>query len=191
MPSPLGHALAGIAAGWAVGPPLRARSADGRRLTSLCALAAMLPDLDLLARVHRGPAHSLAAAATAGGLLWCVAAWRSRGMRGRPPAVSAARLALAVAAAYATHILLDWLGADSSPPIGIMAAWPVSHGFFAAPRPLFLAISRRYWLPDFWMLNLRAVAREVLMLGPLVLMVWRIRRRQSRPAGDRPGEEGG
>ena len=37
-----------------------------------------------------------------------------------------ARLALATGLAYATHTLLDWLGTDASPPIGIMALWPFS-----------------------------------------------------------------
>ena len=36
------------------------------------------------------------------------------------------RRALAITAAYATHTLLDWLGADSSAPFGIMALWPVT-----------------------------------------------------------------
>jgi hypothetical protein len=49
----------------------------------------------------------------------------------------------------------------------------VSHTYYESPYHLFLAISRRYWLPDFWMLNLRAVVREVAILGPVAfLVVW-------------------
>lgn len=144
------------------------------------ALAATIADLDLLVGVHRGPTHSLAAAALAGiaTWVWCVGiqARRRPGEwehRDRGPL----RLALAVTAAYATHTLLDWLGSDSSPPIGLMALWPASRGYYESQYHVFLAISRRYWLPDFWMLNMRAVARELAILGPLALAVVWLRQR--------------
>ena len=35
------------------------------------------------------------------------------------------RLAVACAAAWASHVLLDWLGTDAMAPIGVMALWPV------------------------------------------------------------------
>ena len=40
------------------------------------------------------------------------------------------RRALAIAAAYATHTLLDWLGTDSAAPFGIMALWPVTDDYY-------------------------------------------------------------
>ena len=40
-----------------------------------------------------------------------------------------------------------------------------------------MAISRRYWLPEFWTYNLRALARELLVFVPLVAFVLRYRRR--------------
>ena len=181
MPSPIGHALAGFAAGWAIAPSPGSRpSAVKRAIVFACAGA--VADLDLLVGVHRGPSHSLAAAAIAGvaAWTWC-AAGRAR-RRGAPGQVGrrvsdAFRLALAVAAAYGTHTLLDWLGTDSSAPIGIMALWPAIRGYYESPWHVFMAISRRYWLPDFWTLNLHAVAREVAILGPLALLVaWRRRR---------------
>ena len=39
-------------------------------------------------------------------------------------------IACAIALAYASHTLLDWLGTDSSPPIGIMALWPFSRDYY-------------------------------------------------------------
>ena len=59
MPSPMGHALAGVAAGWMVAPP---RSRKDALMRGAVPVAAMAPDLDLFASVHRGPTHSLAAA---------------------------------------------------------------------------------------------------------------------------------
>jgi len=80
--------------------------------------------------------------------------------------------ALAVAAAYGSHLLFDWLGSDTTPPIGIMALWPLSDAFFQSDVQLFMAISRRYWLANFWSHNLTAVAWEVGLLGPPTLVVW-------------------
>ena len=92
---------------------------------------------------------------------------------------ASASVALAVAAAYASHTLLDWLGSDTSPPIGIMALWPFSRDYYESRLHVFMAISRRYWLPEFWTYNLRALARELAILLPLVAAVVLLR----RPAG--------
>jgi membrane-bound metal-dependent hydrolase YbcI (DUF457 family) len=164
MPSPLGHALGGLAAGWLVG----SRSPRSRSWADAASFAAagVAADLDLLVGAHSGPTHSVGAAVIVGCFMYVA--------RARP------RFALAIGAAYASHILLDWLGSDSAPPIGIMALWPLSREYYESTLHIFFAVSRRYWLPDFWALNLRAVAHEVLVLVPiaLVLFWWRGRPRQ-------------
>ena len=129
----------------------------------------MAPDLDLLLGAHSGPTHGLGAAIVVGCVAWV---WRRRTGATRK-GVSAA----AVALAYASHTLLDWLGTDSAPPIGIMALWPVSRGYYESHLHVFMAISRRYWLPEFWSYNLRALARELLILVPLLTLVLVLRRR--------------
>ena len=97
------------------------------------------------------------------------------------------RLALAVTLAWSTHVLFDWLGSDDTPPLGVMALWPVNSNFYFAHAYVFEAISRRYWLDNFVTHNAWAVIKEVLMLGPLVAIVfamsarWRGRRRFRRP----------
>jgi hypothetical protein len=166
MPSPIGHALAGIAAGWIVAPAEHGRAATLRRAT-VYGLAAASPDLDLLAGVHSGPTHGLGAAVIVGAVAWVFL--RSRGMG------QAGRLACAIAVAYASHTLLDWLGTDTAPPIGIMALWPFSRAYYESPLHIFMAISRRYWLPEFWTYNLRALLRELLMFVPVVWIVVRYR----------------
>lgn len=151
MPSPLGHALGGIAIGWLVAPRL------GRGATTAglaYAAMAVAPDLDLLVGSHSTYTHSVGAV----GLVF-VAAWA---LSKRP------RVAAAIAAAWASHLLLDWLGSDTSPPIGIMALWPFSHAHYQSGLYVFDAISRRYWLPEqFVWLNLRAALKEVVILGPV------------------------
>jgi membrane-bound metal-dependent hydrolase YbcI (DUF457 family) len=181
MPSPIGHALGAVAAGWLVGgrvwpgwhatafiPRLRPitdalgpkRRAYDLNLTNramaavLYATVGIAPDLDLLVGAHSTYTHSIGAV----GIVFLVACALSK----RP------RVAAAIAAAWASHLLLDWLGNDTSPPIGIMALWPFSGEHYESSFYVFDAISRRYWLTEhFVWSNLRAALKEVLILGPV------------------------
>src|SRR5262245_57437002 len=107
MPSPIGHALAGWSAGWLIAPPGGPEVPGGRWWVraAVFAGAGMAADLDLLIGAHRGPTHSVGAATIVAGLA-LLAARRVRA----PGAGYQVVFALAVAAAYATHPLLDWLG---------------------------------------------------------------------------------
>lgn len=162
MPSPIGHALGGIASGWPLVPhAVRERAAVVSALV-VGAIAAA-PDLDLLVNDHRGPAHSVGAAVLAAVAGWFV--------------TRRVRWGLAAGVAWASHVLLDWLGTDTRPPIGIMALWPFSTAYYQSPISIFPAISRRYWLSEFWYYNARAVAVEVLILLPIAAaVVWIVRR---------------
>ncbi|MDP9322159.1 MAG: metal-dependent hydrolase, partial [Acidobacteriota bacterium] len=115
MPSPVGHALAGIAAGWLVDRP------GTLARTVVFALAGTAADVDLLFGAHSGPTHGLGAAVIAGTLVAVVSSVRPRAAATRNAKEGAIRFGGAVMAAYASHTLLDWLGTDASPPIGIMA----------------------------------------------------------------------
>ena len=146
MPSPIGHALAGVAAAWTVDlfPGDRVwRTAPasaswfkraGNGLTLSCAALGAAPDLDLLFSTHRTGTHSLAAVVFVGLIAAVLAA-----NAGRP----VARVALMCASAYATHLLLDWLGADTYPPFGIQAFWPFSHEWFISGTDLFRQTARQ------------------------------------------------
>src|SRR6266508_317117 len=112
MPSPIGHVLGGVAAGWAVdlvpgarawrtapeGTSWAARAGDG--LTLACALLGAAPDLDLIFTTHRTFTHSAGAVIFIGLFAAALAA-----NAGRP----IARVASMCVAAYASHLLLDWL----------------------------------------------------------------------------------
>jgi membrane-bound metal-dependent hydrolase YbcI (DUF457 family) len=125
------------------------------------ALVGVLPDLDLLTEAHSGWTHSLGAA----GLVAGIAAALGRRRR--------AALAAAVFAAYASHVLLDWVSRDEAVPIGIMALWPFSVEYWHAPVDLFLATERRYWLSGFWTHNALAGLVELLWLGPPAALLFR------------------
>ena len=129
-----------------------------------CAAVALAPDLDLLVGTHSTYTHSVGAVALA-----YVAA---RVVARQPPVA-----ALALALAWATHLLLDWLGSDTSAPIGIMALWPFTTEHYQSSWSVFDAISRRYWMGQTFLLqNAKAVARELLILGPIVWLAARFAR---------------
>lgn len=171
MPSPVGHALGGAIVNLLVAP--KARGAWGVGLgawgSGLVIAAAVAPDIDFAWAGHNRQTHSLGAAVIAGLVVF---AWK------RNP-----RLAIAVAMSWSTHVLFDWLGSDDTPPLGVMALWPLNSNFYFANAFVFEAISRRYWLDNFIPHNAWAVIKEVLILGPVLFIAfrWRARRRFRRP----------
>lgn len=178
MPSPLGHMIGGVTAGWLVaGAPAiaRGRGRTAARDAAVYACLGALPDLDLLAGAHSGPTHSVGAAILIGGLALLVRRAGAGSELWRTPLVAAA----ACAAAYGSHVLLDWLSSDNSAPIGIMALWPFTRGYYESDLHVFMAISRRYYQGwTFVRQNVLAIARELAILGPMILAVGVFRRRR-------------
>ena len=184
MPSPVGHALAGVAAAWFAGgrlpqgssatasvegtPRAHPDRATTRSEVAFFGVTAIAPDLDLLFGTHSTYTHSVGAV-----MLVFVTALLIAGTRHW-------RIAVGIAAAWGSHLLLDWLGSDTSPPIGIMAWWPFDAGFYQSPISIFDAISRRYWLPEQFIAgNLRAAVKEILILGPFFAVALALRRRRA------------
>jgi hypothetical protein len=130
---------------------------------ALVVLAAVVPDIDFAWGGHNRETHSLGAAIIAGLVVF---AWK------RSP-----RLAIAVTLSWASHVLFDWLGSDDTPPLGVMALWPLNSNFYFADAYVFDAISRRYWLDNFFTHNAGAVLREVLILAPIAGVFLFLRRR--------------
>jgi hypothetical protein len=159
VPSPVGHALGGLIVGEVLAPSA----------LILCAVAGALPDIDFAWGGHNRQTHSLGAAIIAGLVVF---AWK------RSP-----RLAIAVTLSWASHVLFDWLGSDDTPPLGVMALWPLNSNFYFADAYVFDAISRRYWLDNFITHNAWAVMKEIVILGPIAFIAfrWRVRRRSRRP----------
>jgi membrane-bound metal-dependent hydrolase YbcI (DUF457 family) len=177
MPSPLGHALAGLGvhllSSGAV-PVLR----DPRRI-ALTVGAAVAPDLDLLFRYvdgrnhHQAETHSIGFAVLAGLAGFLLATWRHWA---RPVLTGAM-----AGAAWLSHVLLDLLGRDTHPPIGLMALWPFDHGFYKAPWLVFMDIGRSFdWVTVRH--NTIAVAWELSVIVPIVLACLWLRRALVRRA---------
>ena len=186
MPTPIGHAMAGVAAAWIADlvPGDRAgRTAPpsaswyrraGSGLTLACACLATLPDIDLVwlpwfPRQHRTITHSIGAVIVVGVVAAIVrkvsdttwgTALHTGGRR-----VRHIRVALMCAAAYATHLLLDWLGVDNYPPYGLQALWPFSDAWFISGLDIFRQTARRQLTtPAVIHLNLFAIAQETAIL---------------------------
>ena len=177
MPSPLGHALAGLTVGWLAEskPPSTSSVRDALSpLVLWCTAFAVLPDADLLVDWHRSGTHSL----TATVLIFIVAMVVTGKVTRRP----AWRLAMALAAAQGTHLLLDWLAMDLNPPSGFQLFWPFDHEFYVSGLDIFPGTDRRLMMPRALMLNARSAMWEVLIMGPLAVGAWIIRRRRSRRA---------
>jgi membrane-bound metal-dependent hydrolase YbcI (DUF457 family) len=180
MASPIGHALAGIAVAWGVDlvPGNRAwrtsapsaswymRSGDG--FTLVCAVLAAAPDLDLLfGRFHRTMTHSLSSVAIVAAIAGLVAA------RARLPVT---RVVVMCAGAWATHLLVDWLSADQSTPRGIQLLWPFDGRWFISGWDIFIGSERHQLFSEATMRrNLGAIAQEIALLMPIVIVVWLVR----------------
>lgn len=170
MPSPIGHALAGLACSFAADQ----RKQATRRwpyLTLTCMALAAAPDLDLLYGGHRMFTHSVAAV----GVVWLATALITRGVTGRVDW----RVTIACALAYGSHLLLDYFGADYGTPAGLQLFWPW-HEYFKSDLELFRSTERHAPFSAFAIeMNARALAQEVLILGPPLLLAWLRRRRRS------------
>jgi membrane-bound metal-dependent hydrolase YbcI (DUF457 family) len=197
MPSPIGHALGGVAVAWMsdLVPGNRAwRYRTGNWLariggpsTIACAMLAAAPDLDVLVGQHRSVTHSLTSAVVVAVIVAMVAA------RIRRPI---ARLSLLCGGAWGSHLLLDWLGTDNYPPFGIQLLWPFSHRWFISGLNLFTQTRHEYvFTVEALRVNAGAIAFETLVLGPIVALLWLVREKAlaglapEAAGGDHPPQE--
>jgi len=168
VPSPVGHALGGIIAGWSAAPRHDVRAAV------VLAAVAVAPDLDLLVGDHRGISHSVGAAAIAGVVAWIL--------------TKRTAFALAVGLSWGSHVFFDWLSNDTRPPLGVMALWPFTSDYYKSSVEIFPPVSRRYWEGRFWIYNLRALVFELIVLGPPALVCIIVNRYRTRArSSDRGG----
>jgi membrane-bound metal-dependent hydrolase YbcI (DUF457 family) len=173
VPSPLAHFLLCVTTHVAIAP---AADLGWRRRTAITAAAAVAPDLDLVLKqfgvaVHQGASHSIGAAILAGLAVALCAAF----LRWPRPLT----LGLAAVLGWSSHLALDLLNADTHPPIGLMALWPFTDGYYKVPWPIFLDIGRTLdWKTVRH--DALALAWEATLLCPLLVIAWRGRTRRGR-----------
>ena len=159
MSTPVGHLLAGavIGAAFSHGHSVRQRVAAA-------ALAAIFADLDFIpgafwgdpARFHHAGSHSLFFVAMAFLVGWILAPQ------------TRLKWGLLTGNAYGSHLLLDWMTQDSSPPMGIPLLWPVSEQFFQSPVAL-LPMVQHTSTPVISLHNIALVGLEMAIGGSLLL----------------------
>ena len=165
MPTPVGHALGGLAAYLATRGDRKDWALLGASLAS-----ALLPDLDFLIRPFAGRSyhhyftHSLGFAALFFGVAYVLLCRIQRAAPWRD--------AWVMTGAYLSHIILDLLAKDTSPPFGVQLLWPFSDAFFISPVAVFTDIWRGSLALLFGLHNWTAVGWEVLVLSPLVGLLW-------------------
>jgi inner membrane protein len=168
MPSPVGHSLMGYVIYGATG-----LTGDRNWTVSMLYLfAANAPDLDFLpglvignlSKYHHGPSHSVGFA-----ILFGIVAslFFSR------------RLYTFIIASslYFSHVVLDYLIQDPSPPHGVPLLWPLTYEYYMAPFAFFprfdyLASSTDSMVAAIFTLhNLTTIAIEIALLCPLLVLV--------------------
>lgn len=183
MPSPIGHMLAGLSVGWLTADPPSGTvvespaGVDRRPLFTpfvlWCAFVATIPDADLLIpHFHRTGTHSVTATA----LVLIIAA----GVTGKvTPRRWPWTLVLALGAAHATHLVLDWLGVDRFTDPGIQLFWPFGDRFYISGLDIFPPVERRIMRPEAFGVNLTAALTELAIMGPVAAVSWLCHRRRA------------
>ena len=173
MPSPVGHAVAGVIVALASEKSARLRprptsSAILWTLLLVCAFLAALPDIDYIyPEYHRGPTHSISAVV----MVTLIAAGVTRLITGS----FAWRVAAVCGLAYFSHIVMDWLGEDPTATPGVMALWPMSDRLFISGWDWFRSTWRIDPLaPLNFVHNAKTLAQELILLGPILFwLLWR------------------
>jgi len=177
MPTPLGHALAGLTIAWSSSAVYRApvRRRAGMSLAFSAAVFAIAPDFDFVyPPIHRMMSHSIIAVIAA---TICAAVIAHRTKQERPWLT-----AMVCGLAYASHLALDWLGGDTKVPAGIQLLWPFSDTWFISSWNVFGATEVGSFFQRWAMIaNLVALLRELAILAPFAAGAWLLRRR-AQPA---------
>ena len=140
--------------------------------------AALVPDLDLLIgpftgrTYHHYFTHSLGFTGLFAVVVYGVARTMGR--------ASPSRDTLLLTLAYLSHIVLDLLGKDTTPPFGVQLFWPFSDQFFISPVVVFSDVWRGSLSRTFGLHNWLALGREAVLLVPVVGLSWWLRRRRAQ-----------
>jgi membrane-bound metal-dependent hydrolase YbcI (DUF457 family) len=168
-------------------------SGAGGALTLAAAALGVAPDLDLFLAEHRAITHSIGAVAAVFIVAWVVTGQVTRKVQSAKYKVQSKsevqrtfdvhggtfhvgpvlRIAMICAAAYGSHLLLDWLAIDRRLPYGLQILWPFSDRWYISGLDIFLQTERRNLLTLATLhTNLRAMSFEIAVMLPVLVLVW-------------------
>ncbi len=144
------------------------------KLAVYCAVLANLPDADYFFGLvqglpnlyHRHFTHSIGFSILVGAACGVYFLWR--GHRFWP-------MFLLSSIACASHVLLDYLGLDTSTPHGVIAFWPFSDAYYMSPVSVFSNLQKGVTVTDlvkaiFNLHNVLALAREIVIFTLLLAL---------------------
>ncbi len=185
MPSTIGHSIAGYVIYRAVSEgSLRL---EWRRFFLYC-ICSNLPDLDFIPgfllgapnKFHHGVSHSLGFAFGFGFCMSFILLFVKN--------QSILRSFVIFFGLYFSHVLLDLLSYDSSPPYGVPVLWPITDNYYISPISVFSDIQRgqaseTFIRSLFSLHNFLAILIEAVILLPLVIMVSFFKKDKTRIGG--------
>lgn len=137
----------------------------------ICILIANAPDIDFLFGIFAGNLnryHHLGTHTLGWALLTAFCIW----LYGRFALKNHPALAFwFVFLLIASHLVVDIFTADTTPPYGIMFAWPFTDGYWHSPVSIFPTVSKKTFGDIFSLYNLKNAGREFLILLPFVAAV--------------------
>jgi membrane-bound metal-dependent hydrolase YbcI (DUF457 family) len=145
MPLPIAHSTLGFAVYIYQADKFRQNLSRRKRwiLLLLLVLATLMPDFDFLfgmmidrpGHFHHGPSHSLAVGFI---IASCIVLLIRKLFKGLP----IKKLWMLFFIAAFSHLLLDYLTADTRSPLGVPLFWPFSSALQISPFPLFQEVIR-------------------------------------------------
>lgn len=178
MPSPIAHTLAAYTTLVSLEPSLVSNREKNSLALGSAFVFGSLADADFIVAHfttatylhHHYFSHSIPFV-----LAFTAFCWIALKLLRRP---SPAKWAGLFGAAYASHLLLDYLTEDGSFPYGIPLLWPMTSQHFVAPVTIFYSIHRGTWQAIFSPENLQALLMELAVMIPITLLAVFIARRR-------------
>lgn len=176
MPTSIGHTLAGV---FLKETKIFTPAETAFKSLLVSVILANLADIDFLPglilgnpnRFHHGITHSLGATLVAG-LVFGFYFYAKKNQFWAPFAFSGLL--------YLSHVALDFLTVDTSPPQGVPIFWPLSGEYYLSPISVFSSVHKDSFSATFFQSlfvseNIWTVFREIFILGPFVLLVYLVK----------------